>query len=61
MFISPALAHGSSGAASGGGFGPLILLAIAIVVVLVFVGEANPPPVCSSAHHVDQCSACPSG
>ena len=41
MFISPALAHGSSGATSGGGFGPLILLAIAIVVVLVFVGEAK--------------------
>ena len=41
VLISPALAHGSSGAASGGGFGPLILLAVAIVVVLVFVGEAK--------------------
>ena len=41
MLISPALAHGSPGVASGGGFGPLILLAVAIVVILVFVGEAK--------------------
>ena len=41
MLISPALAHGTSGADSGGGFGPLILLAVAIVVVLVLVGEAK--------------------
>ncbi len=41
MLISPALAHGTSGAGSVGGFGPLILLAVAIVFVLVLVGEAK--------------------
>ena len=41
MLISPALAHVTSGAGSGGGFGPLILLGVAIVVVLFFVGEAK--------------------
>ncbi|MEE9595446.1 MAG: hypothetical protein V3V96_01595 [Acidiferrobacterales bacterium] len=39
--ISPALAHGTSGDGSVGGFGPLILLAVAIVFVLVFVVEAK--------------------
>ncbi len=39
MFISQALAHGSSGADSPGGAGPLIMLAVAIVFVLVLVGE----------------------
>ncbi len=33
--ISPALAHGSSGAGASAGFGPLILLAVGIVVVLL--------------------------
>ncbi len=31
--ISPALAHGSSGAGASAGFGPLFLLAVGIVVV----------------------------
>ncbi len=38
MLISPALAHGTSGAAAGG-FGPLILVVVAVVFVLVPVGE----------------------
>ena len=33
MLISPALAHGSSGAGASAGFGPLVLLAVGIVVV----------------------------
>ena len=37
--ISPALAHGSSGAESAGGFGPLILIAVGIVIVAVLLGE----------------------
>lgn len=41
MLISPALAHGASGAGSVGGLGPLILLVVAIVFVLVLVGEAK--------------------
>ena len=41
MLISPALAHGSSGAGSVGGPGPLILLGVAIVIVLVFLGNAK--------------------
>ncbi len=39
MFISQALAHGSSGVDSPGGFGPLIVLAVAVLFVLVLVGE----------------------
>lgn len=39
MFISQALAHGSSGVDSPGGSGPLILLAVAVLFVLVLVGE----------------------
>lgn len=39
MFISHALAHGSSGVDSPGGFGPLIMLAVAVLFVLVLVGE----------------------
>ena len=35
MLISPALAHGSSGAGASAGFGPLVLLAVGIVVVLL--------------------------
>ncbi len=41
MLISPALAHGSSGAASVGGLGPLILLAVAILFVLALMGEGK--------------------
>ena len=41
MLIAPALAHGTSGDGSVGGFGPLILLAVAVVFVLVWVGEAQ--------------------
>ncbi len=37
--ISPALAHGSSGAGTSAGFGPLILLADGIVVVVVLSAE----------------------
>ncbi len=33
--ISPALAHGSSGAGASAGLGPLILLAVGIVVFLL--------------------------
>ena len=39
MLISPALAHGASGADSSGGFGPLILVVVAVVFVVVLVGE----------------------
>ncbi len=40
--VSPALAHGTSGDGSVGGFiGPLILLAVAIVAVLVLVGQSK--------------------
>ena len=39
MLISPALAHGASGADAAGGFGPLILVVVAVVFVLVLVGE----------------------
>lgn len=35
MLISPALAHGASGADVAGGFGPLILVVVAVVFVLV--------------------------
>ncbi len=37
--ISPALAHGSSGAGASAGFGPLVLLAGGIVAVVVLLGE----------------------
>ncbi len=33
--ISPALAHGSSGAGASAGFGPLVLVAVGIVGVLL--------------------------
>jgi hypothetical protein len=40
MLISPALAHGASGAeASGGGVFPLVLLAAVMIFVLIFVGH----------------------
>lgn len=39
MFISPAFAHGASGVASVGGFGPLIIVAVGLFVVLVLVAE----------------------
>jgi hypothetical protein len=39
MLISPALAHGSSGAESSAGFGPLILIAVGVVIVVVLLGE----------------------
>ncbi len=39
MLISPAFAHGSSGAGTSAGFGPLILLTVGIVVVVVLLGE----------------------
>ncbi len=39
MLISPALAHGASGADAAGVFGPLILVVIAVVFVLVLAGE----------------------
>ena len=41
MLISPALAHGASGADAAGGFGPLILVVVAVVFVLVPVGETK--------------------
>ncbi len=37
--ISPALAHGSSGAETSAGFGPWILLAVGILVVVVLLAE----------------------
>ena len=39
MLISSAFAHGSSGAETSAGFGPLILLAVGVVVVVVLLGE----------------------
>ncbi len=39
MLISPAFAHGSSGAETSAGFGPLFLLAVGIVVVVVLLAE----------------------
>jgi hypothetical protein len=40
MLISPALAHGASGAeVSGGGVFPLVLLAAVMIFVLIFVGQ----------------------
>ena len=39
MLISPALAHGSSGAETSAGFGPLILLAVGVVIVVVLSAE----------------------
>ncbi len=39
MLISPALAHGSSGAETSAGFGPLILLAVGVVIVVVLLAE----------------------
>ena len=41
MLISSALAHGTSGSGSVGGFGPLILLAAATLFILVFVINAK--------------------
>ncbi len=37
--ISPALAHGSSGAETSAGFGPLIFLAVGILIVVVLLDE----------------------
>ncbi len=37
--ISPALAHGSSGAGASAGLGPLILLAVGIVVGVFLLAE----------------------
>ncbi len=37
--ISPALAHGSSGAETSAGFGPLILVAVGILIVVVPLAE----------------------
>lgn len=34
MLISTALAHGTAPGESGGGYGPLVLLAVAAVVIL---------------------------
>ena len=39
MLISPALAHGSSGAETSAGFGPLILLAVGIAIIVVLWAE----------------------
>ena len=39
MLISPALAHGTGGAASE--MGPLILLGVAVAAVLFFVGRSK--------------------
>jgi hypothetical protein len=41
MLISPASAHGASGAESVGGFGPLVLLVVAVDFVLVLVDESK--------------------
>lgn len=41
MLISPALAHGTSGDGSVGGFGPLIILAAATLFILVLVINAK--------------------
>lgn len=41
MLISQALAHGSSGIESPGGYGPLILLAVAAVGILALVVEGK--------------------
>ena len=37
--ISPALAHGSSGAETSAGFGPLIFPAVGILIVVVLLAE----------------------
>ncbi len=41
MLISQALAHGSSGVESTGGYGPLILQAVATVGILFLVAEGK--------------------
>ncbi len=41
MFISAALAHGTTGDEAIGGFGPLFLLGVAVVFVLTLVAESR--------------------
>lgn len=41
MFISAALAHGTTGDETIGGFGPLFLLGVAAVFVLALVAESR--------------------